>query len=218
MSGLPKSRLLQTTRLSDAKAKKRADADEMKARNQSGKQAAAEKKTAEEKVKAVAEYWRTVDMECARGVAQTFSRFLADDPGSQNILLLQRHSVLRWRYKSALSRCLAMLTSARHQKATTATTKLACCLAALTSAAGATDGADTILAVRDLSSRCCRQWYNTVAPWWQTVHKDDQILHWSAHCLSYFMNTWWSKYLVYSAMQQLKFNYVINNTTMFLSR
>ena len=170
----------------DAKAKKRADADEAKANKQSEKQAAAEKKAADEKDDAIDEYWRTVDMEYALGEVQTFFRFLADDTGSQNILLLQRHSVLRWRYNSALSRCLAMLTSARHQKATTATTKLACCLAALTSAAGATDGADTILAVRDLSSRCCRQWYNTVAPWWQTVHKDD--LHWSAHCLSYFMD------------------------------
>ena len=91
-------------------------------------------------------------MECAHGVAQAFSRFLAEETGPQNILLLQRHSAMRWRCSCAVSRCRAMLIYARHRKSTTAT-NLASCLATLTRAAGAPNGAETILAVRDLSGR-----------------------------------------------------------------
>ena len=90
-------------------------------------------------------------MEHAQGVAQAFSRFLAEKTGPQNILHLQRHSVRRWRRSWALSCCSAMLMEARHNKSTTTAANLASCLTALTRAAAAHNGGETILAIKDLS-------------------------------------------------------------------
>ena len=130
---------------------KQADEDKAKANKQSKTKAAAATKAADETDEKYKKHWQNMDMEHAYGVVQAFFRFLAHGPGPQNILLLQRHSVRRWRHNTAVSRCLAMM--AEHQTAATTTKTLARCLAALTSVAGATDGADTIHAVRELTSR-----------------------------------------------------------------